>query len=69
MRKSRANLEIGPTITETIASFVGRYVDCVTVVGVDLGESFDQVDGVAFIAPQLRPNRMSIVAGRFQVEF
>ena len=60
MRESGANFEIGPTITKSISCFVGGDVDRVTVDAVDLRQCFDQVDGVTFVASELRPNGMSI---------
>ena len=60
MRKSGANLEIGPAITEPIACFVGGDVDRVTVGAIDLCQRLDQIDGVTFVASKLRPNGMSI---------
>ena len=60
MRKSGANLEIGPTLMEAIARLAGRYVNNVLIDAVDLGQRLDEINGVAFVAPKLRPNRMSI---------
>jgi hypothetical protein len=45
---------------ESIACFVGRDVQGVVVGAVDLRQRFNQVYGVAFVASELRPNRMSI---------
>src|SRR6185369_10387222 len=55
-----ANFEIGPTITEALACFVCSYVDRVLVDVVNLGEAFDEIDGVAFVASELSPDSMSI---------
>src|ERR1044071_6513931 len=60
MRESGPNLEIGPTITESISCFVGSDVDRIVVDVIDLRQCFDQVDGVTFVASKLRPNGMSI---------
>ena len=60
MRKGRANFEIGPTLVEAIARLVSGDVDSVAVDAVDLGQRLDQIYGVAFVAPKLRANSMSI---------
>ena len=60
MRKSGANFEIGPTITEALACFVCSYVDRVMIGAVDRCQRLDEVDSVAFVAPELRPDRVSI---------
>src|ERR671918_2003191 len=60
MRKSRANLKIGPTLMEPIARLVGCYVNNIFVDAVDLGQRLDEINGVAFVASKLRPNRMSV---------
>ena len=60
MRKGGANFEVGPTLMEAIARLVGRDVDSVVVDAVDLRQRLDEINGVAFVAPKLRPNRMSI---------
>ena len=58
--KGFANFEIGPALVETIASFCGRNVNSVLIDAVNLRQRFDEIDGVAFVSPKLRPNRMSI---------
>jgi hypothetical protein len=60
VRKSRANFEIGPTLIEAIACLDGGDVDGVIIYGVDLGQRLDEIYGVAFVAPKLRANSMSI---------
>src|SRR6185503_6094379 len=60
VRKSGANLEIGPTPVEAFARLVSRDVDSVVIGAVDLGQRLDQVNGVAFVTSKLRPNSMSI---------
>lgn len=41
MRKSGPNLDVGPTLMESIAGLVGRYVNKVFVDAVDLGQRLD----------------------------
>ena len=60
MRKSGANFEIGPTFMEPFARLAGGYVNNVFVDAVDLGQRLDEINGVAFVASKLRPNRMSV---------
>ncbi len=43
-----------------IARLAGRYINNVFVDAVDLGQRLDEIKGVAFVASQLRPNRMSV---------
>ena len=45
---------------EAFARFVSRDVNSVMIDAVDLRQRLNEVNGVAFIAPKLRPNRMSI---------
>ncbi|MND06613.1 hypothetical protein D3C83_280910 [compost metagenome] len=45
---------------EAIARFVGCDVEGVVVGAIDLRQRFNEVYGVAFVASELRPNRMSI---------
>ena len=45
---------------KAFARLVSRDVDSVVIGAVDLGQRLDQVNGVAFITPKLRPNSMSI---------
>jgi len=60
VRESCTNFEIGPTPVEAIACFVGSNVDGVLIETVDLRQRFNEMDGVAFIAAELRANRVSI---------
>ena len=60
VRESCANFEIGPTPVETITCFVGSDVDGVLIETVDLGQRFNEMYGVTFVAAELRPNRVSI---------
>jgi hypothetical protein len=54
--KSGANFEVGPTLVETIVRGGSRYEECVFINVIDLRECFDEVNGVAFVSTELRPN-------------
>jgi hypothetical protein len=60
VRKSGPNFEIGPTSMEAIVCLGCCNVERVIISPIDLRERLNEVNGVAFIAPKLRPNRMSI---------
>ena len=45
---------------KAIARFVGGNVDGVLVVAVDQGQRLNEIDGVAFVTAELRPNGMSV---------
>src|SRR4030095_885777 len=54
------DFKIWPTLVEANESFVGRDVNDVVVNVIDLRERLDQIDGVAFVTPKLRADRMRI---------
>ena len=60
MGKCGANFEVGPTTAETLACFVGGDVDRVLIDGVDLSQRLDEIDGVAFVAPELRSDSVGV---------
>ena len=45
---------------EAISCFLGGDVDSVVITAVDLGQRLDEIYGVAFIAPELCADSMSI---------
>jgi len=54
------NFEIRPALVKAFIGFSSRDVEYVLVDVIDLRERLDQVGGVAFVASELRPNRMRI---------
>src|SRR5215204_5394348 len=60
MRKCCANFEIGPALLKPIAGLVCSDVDSVAIDAVDLRQRLNEINGVAFVAPKLRPNSMRV---------
>src|SRR5215213_3484414 len=60
MGKCRANFEVGPTTAEALACFVCCNVDRVLIDVVELSQRLDEIDSVAFVATELRPDSVSI---------
>ena len=56
MRKSSTDLEIRPSLMETLAGLGGGDVEGVLVYGIDLRQRLDEIGGVALITRKLRPN-------------
>ena len=60
VRQRCANVKIGPAFVKTLAGLASRNVDSVVIDAVDLRQRLNEINGVAFVAPKLRPNSMSI---------
>ena len=54
------NSEVGPALMKALVGCGSRDVERVLVDGIDLRERFDQIEGVAFVTSELRPDSMSI---------
>ena len=60
MRQRPLDLEIRPAIREPINCRLFCDVERVLIGLIDFGEGFDQIDGVGFIAGELRSDGMSV---------
>ena len=60
VRQGLLNGEVGPAIIKPLDCRAFGYKKSVMIVLIDFGKGLDQVDGVAFIAAQLRSDGMSI---------
>ena len=60
MRQSLTNLEVRPTVCETLNRVILSDVQCVTIARVNFGEGFDQVGSISLIPAKACANRMSI---------
>src|SRR5712691_3672831 len=60
VRERLSYFEIGPAIREPIDGGRFGYVERVEIGLIDLGQTFDQVDRVTFVAGQLRSDRVRV---------
>ena len=60
MRQSLFDLEIGPAIIEPLESDRLGDIEGVTIGLIDLGEGFDQIGRVTFVAAELGPDGMRV---------
>src|SRR5712691_3246483 len=60
VRERLSYFEIGPAISEPIDGCRFGYVEGVEIGLIDLGQSFDQIDRVTFVAGQLRSDRVRV---------
>ena len=56
MRQRSTDLEIRPSLMETLAGLGSGDVEGVLVYGIDLRQRLDEIGGVALITRKLRPN-------------